>query len=78
MNSVWIGEKNIKPLPFAESAVQKNLFEYDPVQTPNFSWGIIRIKVDPNYLDRLISIPAEQNSKGEKCSFRSNCLQNTL
>ena len=22
--------------------------------------------------------PAELNSEGEKCSFRSNCLQNTL
>ena len=23
------------------------------IQMPNFSWGIIRIKADPNYLDRL-------------------------
>ena len=47
--------------------------------------NLIRIKADPNYLDRRLNsvsqtpllIPAELNSKGEKCAFWSNCLQNT-
>ena len=48
--------------------------------------NLIRIiKADLNYLDRRLNsviqtqllIPAGLNSKGEKCSFWSNCLQNT-
>ena len=43
--------------------------------------NLIRIYADRNYFDRLnrfrtpILIAAELSSKGEKCSFRSNCLQ---
>ena len=48
--------------------------------------NLIRIKADPNLLlfrpAELIQTPfliaAEVTSKGEKCSFRSNCLQKTL
>ena len=29
-------------------------------------------------IETPILIPAELNSEGEKCLFRSNCLQNTL
>ena len=56
-------------------------FRHQTFHEPN----LIRIKADPNYLDRRLNsviqtqllIPAELNSKGEKCSFWSNCLQNT-
>ena len=57
----------------------KARFRHRTFHEPN----LIRIKADPNYLDRLnviqtsILIPAELNSESEKCAFRSICLQNT-
>ena len=55
-----------------------------PVQTPNFSWAEHNSNEGgPKFRpDELIQMPFlitdELSSKGEKCSFRSNCLQNAL
>ena len=60
-----------------KNSIKKRL---GPVHTPNCSWA------EPNliyvWFDYLIQTPiliiAELSSKGEKCSFRFNGLQNTL
>ena len=56
-----------------------------PVQTPNFSWaesnsnqGWHKLFEPAELIQTLILIAAELSSRGEKCSFQSNCLQNTL
>ena len=56
-----------------------------PVQTPNFSraepnsnQGRPKLFRPAELIQTPILIPAELNSEDEKCSFRSNCLQNTL
>ena len=61
------------------------LVKLGPVQTPNFSWAEPNSNQGRPKLLRpaeLIKTPilnaAELSSKREKCSFRSNCLQNAL
>ena len=57
-------------------------FFIGPVQTPNFSWaepnsnwGQPKLFRPAELFQTPILTPAELNSKGEECSFRSNCLQ---
>ena len=47
--------KEYQPLTFCGVSCSEKAFvsKVSVVQTPNFSWGIIRIKAEPNYLDRL-------------------------
>ena len=60
-------------------------YDLGPVQTPIFSWakpnsnwGRPKLFRPAEFIQTPIVIAAELSSKVEKCSFRSNCLQNTF
>ena len=45
---------------------------------PNLNYGLPKLYRPAELIQTPILIAAELSSKGKKCSFRSNCVQNTL